>query len=329
MTRIALILAVLLIASSAFVERAACGEVIETEHFRFVADEGARGWARRLAEVAEQKREYVGNALNFGADPGFVEVRIASDDQAMNRMVGTDGPVREWIAGLAWPQRSLIVLSARGNEVFSVVETFEHELAHLYLGIALKGRQVPRWFHEGVAMLVASERVGERLKSALGAAATGAWIPIEELWDDFPAEQPAVQLAYAQAMIFVGYLHRASRGRGIGSVVQMVADGMPFEKAFALSFGGPVEEMWERAKGEISRTWSWVWVATSGGVLWFAITGLFLLAYVRKRKRARLKQKMWEIEAALVRGTAEPGKKRTGPGVEEGIFVVQGPREPQ
>ncbi|NOZ01108.1 MAG: hypothetical protein GXP54_04370, partial [Deltaproteobacteria bacterium] len=130
-----------------------------TTHFRFVPDEGSVGVAERLARVAEEKRRYVLRLLG-AADDSVIEVRIASNENDMMKMVGSSRPVRDWIAGLAMADRDLIVLSARGNEVFNAVDTFVHELAHVYLRSALDGRGVPRWFNEGFAMLVASEQVG-------------------------------------------------------------------------------------------------------------------------------------------------------------------------
>lgn len=275
-------------------------EVLETPHFRFVPDEGAKGVAERLARVAEDKRAYVLGFLGIH-DDRRIEVRVASDEEAMSRMVGTERPVREWVAGMAFPDRALIVLSARGNEVFHASDTFEHELAHLFLDAALRGRRVPRWFHEGVAMLVASEGVGDRLKTALGAAASGAWLPIQDLADRFPADPPAVHLAYAQAMLFVRHLHRAAAPAGVSALIAEVASGMPFDTAFEHVFGAPVGEVWERAASEMDRTGSLLWFLTSAAVLWVAITALFLYVYTRKRRRAALKREAWAIQEELAR----------------------------
>ncbi len=275
-------------------------EVFETPHFRFVPDEGATGVAERLARVAEDKRAYVLGFLGIH-DDRRIEVRVASGEEAMSRMAGTERPVREWVAGMAFPDRALIVLSTRGNEVFHAPDTFEHELAHLFLDAALRGRRVPRWFHEGVAMLVASEGVGERLKTALGAAASGAWLPLQDLEDQFPADPPAVHLAYAQAMLFVRHLHRGAAPVGVSALITEVASGMPFDTAFEHVFGAPVEAVWDRAKGEVDRIGSWVWFVTSAAVLWIVITALFLYVYARKRRRAALKREAWAIQEELAR----------------------------
>jgi len=272
---------------------------LHTAHFVFEPDEGTAGVAERLAEVAEQKRQYVLSVLGT-RDERTITVRIASSDEAMSRMAGVARPVREWIAGLAFSDRALIVLSARGNEVFQVTDTFEHELAHLYLDTAIRGRPVPRWFHEGVAMLIASEGVSERLKTAMGAAASGAWLPLADLESSFPGEAPAVHLAYAQAMLLVRSLTRRSPGN-LPELIARVADGMPFETAFEQTFGAPVEAVWEQAKQQVGRTRSLIWFLTSAAVLWVVITGLFLYVYSRKRRRASLKRQAWEIQEELAR----------------------------
>ena len=126
-----------------------------TAHFRFEPDAGSQGIAAHLAEIAEDKRHFVQSLLGV-TDERVIEVRVASSEEAMERMVGTESPVRDWIAGLAMSDRNLIVMSARGNEVFKASDTFVHELAHIYLDSAVAGHHVPRWFHEGLAMLVAT-----------------------------------------------------------------------------------------------------------------------------------------------------------------------------
>lgn len=173
-------------------------------------------------------------------------------------------------------------------------------------------------------MLVASEGVGERLKTALGAAATGAWLAWADLADGFPAEPPAVHLAYAQSMLFVRYLHRAAAPAGISALITEVASGMPFDAAFEHVFGAPVEEVWERARSEVDRVGSWVWFLTSAAVLWVVITALFLYVYARKRHRAALKREAWAIQEELARIEARRGMEEP-----ERPVVVPGPDEVQ
>ncbi len=296
----------LLVATLAAAPASAQPAGVVTPHFRFLPDAGSVGLAEHLASIGETKRSYVLGLLGV-ADDRVIEVRIASDEAAMSRMVGSDRPVEDWIAGLAHPREGWIVLSARGNEVFNATDTFVHELAHVYLESVLLGHPCPRWFHEGFAMMVAGEEVGQRMKAFLGAAATGSFLPLEELEDSFPGEPPAVHLAYAQSQLFVRYLQRRGDGAGIRSLVQALRSGLPFELAFERTFQGPPDELWRDFLRTVDPWSSWLVFLTSAAVLWVLILLLFLWAYVRKRRRAAARKAMWAMKEELERLSAVPG----------------------
>jgi hypothetical protein len=279
---------------------AAAGDPPPTTHFRFEPDDGSRGIATHLASIAEEKRRFVLATLGV-ADERVIEVRVASSEEAMERMVGTDRPVREWIAGLAISEHARIVMSARGNEVFRASDTFVHELAHLYLDSAAGGGRLPRWFHEGVAMLVASEELGERLKTLLGAAATGSFLEPGELTDGFPMDPPAVHLAYAESMMFVRFLHKRHGGEGIRSVLRQVRSGLPFDLAFDDVYGASPEALWARFERTIDPAASLIVFLTSAGLVWMLILVLFLYVYWRKRRRVGARREAWELEEELAR----------------------------
>ncbi len=287
-----------LIVMPATAVRTADANEVRTEHFVFRPDAGAIGLAERLARTAEGRRKYVLGVLGID-DPRVIEVGVASDDESMQAMVGGSRPVKEWVAGLAMSDRNLIVMSARGNEVFRARDTFVHELAHIYLDAAVAGRDVPRWFHEGFAMLVAAERVEDRLMSAMGAAVTDSFLPLEDLVDRFPADGPEVRLAYSQSMLFVRYLQRATNGRGIASLLVVLRAGMPFDLAFVEVFGQTPELLFKDFRASMGGWDGLIVFLTSAAVLWVAIMLLFLWAYRRKRARAARKREMWAMQEEL------------------------------
>lgn len=279
---------------------AAVAREVRTPHFVFRPDAGSEGVAELLARDAEGRRKYVLGVLGID-DSRVIEVGIASDDESMQAMVGSSRPIREWVAGLAMADRNLIVMSARGNEVFRVRDTFVHELAHIYLDAAVPNQNLPRWFHEGFAMLVAEERVADRLQSVMGAAATESFIPLADLVDHFPAVGPQVHLAYAQSMLFVRHLQRSTGGRGIANLLVELRAGMPFELAFPRVFGATPDEAFAHFRASMSRYDGLVVFLTSAAVLWVAIMLLFLWVYRRKRARARQKRELWALQEELAR----------------------------
>jgi len=281
---------------------AAARETVETPHFLFVHNGGASGLAERLSEIAEARRNYIRYMVGLEReDNEKVEVRIAVDEDEMQQMTGASGRVEKWIAGLTFRGADLIVMSARGSEYFKASDTFVHELAHLYLDKVVGDRFVPRWFHEGFAMLAASEDAGERMHSILAATATGSLIPLDELEHGFPERQPAVSLAYAQSMFFIRFLQRASGSGGVRELIDDLEAGMPFEAAFRSTWKATPEEMFERFEDSFSRFDSVIAFLTSATLLWGLMVGIFVFVYFRKKSMARKKMELWELEEELQR----------------------------
>lgn len=189
------------------------GVAVSTTHFRFEGDAGSRALIKNLARVAEQKWRYVEQVLG-PVDAAPITVVVASTNESMARATGSTHWSRGWIAGVARPSQRHMVLSARGDGFFNVTDTFVHELTHIALRDATAGHPTPLWFQEGVAMLLASEESGERLKTLFSAAATNSLFEIGALSESFPPDPPAVHLAYAQALLFTPFFVEAGPRHG-------------------------------------------------------------------------------------------------------------------
>lgn len=297
-------LLVLLIVSAQAVAQPAHADPVrlETEHFVFVHNGKGANLAKKLAEIAEGKRRYIRHLVALPPQGNEkIEVRIAINDKEMQAMTGAGGRVDDWVAGITFIGSDLIVMSARGNEFFKASDTFVHELAHYYLDESVGDRAVPRWFHEGFAMLASSELIGDRMQSLLAAAATDSLFPLSELDSSFPSKEPAVHLAYAQSMYFVRYLQRVSGNAGVPGIIDDMRIGMPFEAAFLSIWGRSPESLFADFRDSFSPIDSVIAFLTSATLLWALVVGVFMFVYFRKKKMAAKKIEMWELEEELQR----------------------------
>lgn len=268
---------------------------IETPHFLFKFQAQGRGTAQSLSQNAETDRAYVLRFLGIKA-PQKIRVIIAATETQMREAVGSKGRVEQWIAGMAMPGRNLVIISTRGNEVFSSREVFLHELGHIYLHIAVNNRTVPRWFDEGFAMYVSGEPVLNRLKTMLPAAALDNLFPFRDLTGHFPSKEPAVQMAYAQSMMFVRHLFNVYGRISMLALIKNLGAGQGFDNAFRRSFGVDLvfaEKSFRRSLA--SRSYLLV-ILTGSGVIWLVITLILLWVYKRKRYQGNKKLRKWQQE---------------------------------
>ena len=204
-----------------------------------------------------------------------------------------------WISGFADAERNLVVLfpnRARSYPSDSLETLLHHEVAHILFSRAARGRPVPRWFNEGLAL--AAERpagLGDRSRLAWALVRYGG-VSLAELERLFGTGRAADQRAYAVASALVRDLLRAHGEASAGRVLSLVGQGRPFDEAFETATGAPlpvaVDRFWSR-----QRQWGrWIPFLAGPAFLWMVITLLALYAIRAHRLRRAEQRRLWEAE---------------------------------
>ena len=204
-----------------------------------------------------------------------------------------------WISGFADAGRNLVVLlpnRARSYPSDSLETLLHHEVAHILFSRAAQGRQVPRWFNEGLAL--AAERpvgLGDRSRLAWTLVRYGG-VSLDELERLFGTGRAADQRAYAVASALVRDLLRAHGEASAGRVLSMVGQGRPFDEAFETATGEPLRVAVDRFWGR-QRLWGrWIPFLAGPVFLWMVITLLALYAIRAHRRRRAEQRRLWEAE---------------------------------
>jgi hypothetical protein len=274
-----------------------------TTTFRFFGDEAVEDRIVRLAEIAEDRFTRLCSQLDACAlvrRP--IDVWIAEDAELFASVFPEPNPMSEWAAGVAFLDANRIVLRAHGTALFSLMETFDHELAHLiHHAFVRDGPPLPRWFAEGLAVWQAGESVVERLDAAVRAAATDDLIAFDDLSRRFPNDGEAVKVAYAQSSLFV---KRLVRRHGPGPVVAILHDvrrGVPFDAAFINHLGAPPGDLFDALSEDLESASNPFVFLYDGNFLWGFTTVLFVaVAWWRLRDRKRQMARLAEAEASRI-----------------------------
>jgi hypothetical protein len=293
--------------------------LVTTTHFRFHAVDGTENGTRRLAASAEARYRVLCAMLDAcDLDPLLlgpdrpVEAWLADDAQAFAAVFPDGSPMGEWAIGVAFPPQRRMVLRAHGTALFSLAETFDHELSHILLHAAVGARPVPRWFTEGVAIWQAGEAVLDRLTAARRAALTRNLIPLHELTDGFPAQGAALELAYAQSALFVHWLEREYGVAALPRLVRSMRDGADFDTAFRAAFGAPVETLEELWREGLEASSPALTLIADPEFLWGLTSLLFLWAAgARMWRRRREMAEMSDGETPSMPPWAEPDETPT------------------
>jgi hypothetical protein len=208
-----------------------------------------------------------------------------------------------WIVGRAFSPRpgsepgdpDIEIFPARiaGYPYDSLESVLRHEIVHLALDARAGNGFLPRWFHEGVAEAIGSERglLDEwQLLRATFSAPT-----MHDVAAQFESdEEHQTADAYRLAVALVDDVRRRHGADAPGRIAGRVAAGLPFDRAFLAETGETVEAAAARAWGVYSRASQWLAVLTSDQALWTFILLLgFVAVAVQLRRRAR-QRRIWD-----------------------------------
>ncbi|MDX1630683.1 MAG: hypothetical protein R3234_02390 [Thermoanaerobaculia bacterium] len=251
---------------------------------------GEIGELRRIAGASvDTTAEWLG--LEGGGAP--LRVILVSEGHRLAR----EAP--GWISGYALADRNTAVLFP-GRVVRypydSLEELFLHEITHLLTHRAAGGSALPRWFREGVALHAARGWTLSDRRHALAAGLTGGPGNLEELESAFVSGRASSGRAYALAGFLVDELIEDRGSEIVRRILSRVRRGAAFEEAFRDTSGEKLEA-WASGVWRRYRIWyRWVPFLTSGATLWLLVTGLAVLAAVRRRHRDAEIKARWEEE---------------------------------
>jgi hypothetical protein len=231
-----------------------------------------------------------------------VEVRIAPTVADMARLAPAAIPPPSYASGVAYSRLRLVLLSMlqpRGGEAVDLDEVFRHELAHVALDDSVRGQHVPVWFNEGLAIWLSGENRFDRESVLWHATLSGTLLPFSDLDRRFPADNFEVGIAYAESADFMRFLMRKTGQARFASMIGRVREGQPFDRAISDSYGGDLRHLEFQWRAEAERRYSVFPILTGGGIVWVVVIGALVLAYAKKRRRAKKILERWGREEAF------------------------------
>jgi hypothetical protein len=209
--------------------------------------------------------------------------------------------VPAWVSGFARGSDAVIVLFPARVHSYpdrNMSTLVHHEVAHVLVAQAARGRPVPRWFNEGVATVAAREwGIEDRARFAmavLGERPHG----VRDLDASFEGSGPHIMRAYALSSAFVRFVQHRYGPTAPAMVLGGVARDLSFDEAFHRATGERLADA-ELIFFEKNVFWTtWLPFLTSTGALWMAITILALVAIRRRGVRSKRMLEAWEEEEA-------------------------------
>ena len=269
-------------------------QVLEHPPVRILFQQGNGSEAQLLAGEAGGVLATVENDLGLTM-AGPLDVRILPARRGAGAEAQDGAP--HWAAGFVRGGSREVVL--RGSWVRTypfgdLLSLFGHETTHVLLDTVPRADTLPRWFHEGVAVME-SRRWSFRDAFTLGTTVlVGRPTPLAQLTDSFPGDDSAARAAYAESFHFVSYLERKHGPGALRRILARMQEGAAFPDAFRLALGRslPMEEAAWRDR--VNFAYRWIPALTSTGVLWMGMTLLVLLGRLARIRRDRALLESWK-----------------------------------
>jgi hypothetical protein len=263
-------------------------KVAETEYFRFHDASSAGDAVDRLIENSDKRVLKLCAMINTCDRIGpKMDVYVADDANTFADHFPPGNRMAERAVGVAFPYEGRIVLRTHGSALFSLSETFDHEISHILVHRAAGGRHLPRWLLEGLAIWQAGESVLQEIERAAGAAFHDDLIDFQTLDRNFPTHGKAVDLAYAQSALFVRWLYARHGRQGFRALLAGVAAGHGFDASFLDSFGATRTDLAIQWEGELQKEASVMMFLRDGNFLWVMMALLIVWAYIIKRRERK------------------------------------------
>lgn len=254
-----------------------------------VAWPGQRTLAMELARRAGQPTEWPGLGLRT---PGPLQLIVVPDGRLLDSL--STGRAPSWGAAVALPGARTILLRADRDDLYG---TLRHELAHLALHQAVKGR-VPLWFDEGYASWAAGEWDRLGVLDLNLAVVRGAVPDLRALDGALRGSASTAEPAYALAVSAVTELARRNPTGALTPLLQRLETGEDFDAAVLATTGLTTSQFDGEWRRTIRRRYSLAtWLLAGGG---WGLLAFSMWALVRIRRRADLPRRAaldegWEI----------------------------------
>lgn len=283
------------------------------------AEAGLDGLAARTAARTSRVLDEIHADLQGLPVPPSVEIRLVkrARDLAGAAPQGRGAP--EWASGVAYSDSGVAVVATRnGSESIDVANVVDHELAHVALGAALRGR-APRWLHEGFAFIHAPELSEDRVQTLTGMVWFDSVIPITELDRAFHGDANQVNRAYSQSYDFVAFLvrrgsyadrHDDGNRWAFRRFLHNIASGLTPSEAARNAYGASLSSLFDEWRGDLRDRYLLMPAGMFSIGVWALAAVLLMIGFVRRRSINRRRLTRWEIEEAGRQAAAEgpPGE---------------------
>jgi hypothetical protein len=247
-----------------------------------------------LQQTRARLQKLLGNELSFSA-----EIFLADNETVFDSLIG--GLFPDWGAAAAIPARKRIVIKSPDSFPLSrpLQELLSHEYSHLALAHRTGLHEAPRWFDEGLAMVVSMQwSWSDNLIMNL-AVVTGQFIPLQEIDQVNRFSESRAHLAYSESYLAVQYLFDIYRVEGVNIFLDEIARGASIDRALVASTGSKYADFESEFRVYLQGRFNLVGLLADTMYFWLFLAIITVIGFILWLRKRRAYYRKWEEEERL------------------------------
>ncbi len=255
-----------------------------------------KGLAKTTSKKVSNALSHLQETLRFESTGTFTVI-IAPDRHMFQKYAG---PLPSWAAGATNYQRNVVIMKSPTygrSSIWEYDETLRHEITHVIIGQYISPDRLPRWLHEGIAMVNAGQQSIRTTYLLSQAVLREDIIPLNELESLLGYDKSRAALGYAESLSAVQFLlTRFPTGTLECIFVHMKEQESSFAQAFQAVTGLTQYYFQYHWMKYLKNKYRWISILSSETTLWILFPLLALLGYLVIRWRNKKKLAQWEDE---------------------------------
>ena len=249
---------------------------------------------KSLVDARSRLQDLLADSLDFTA-----EVHLVTTEEHFRKLIGDEFP--DWGAAAAVPSQNLIVVKSPDhfNIQRPLGELMAHEYAHLALHKRVSMGRIPRWFDEGLAMMVSAEWDMSESATMSLAVITSGFVPLQQIeWLNNLGESRA-RLAYAQSYLAVQYMYKEYGTELVNVFLDTLDTGATLNTALLASTGSDFADFEQEYRVYLRQRFNILVLVMDSMYFWIIMVIIFIVGAVLTIRRRKKYYREWEEQEKL------------------------------
>jgi hypothetical protein len=269
---------------------------IERSHFVYYFDDPRYvDFADSVLNNARvQLSNLLGDTLNYKPS-----VYLISNLDRFRELIGGGFP--DWGAAAAVPHKGRMVIKSPDHFNLNrpLAQLLIHEYAHLALDHRTGIMSAPRWFNEGLAMMVSAEWDWSKNLAMSKAAVFGQLIPLREIELVNRFSEGKANLAYAESQLAANYLFEGYSRDAVSIFLDAIAAGKSLDEALMASTGSNYADFEREFRLYLEERFNLTSLFVDTMWFWLALAVIVMVGAFFKFRKRRSYYKKWEEHERL------------------------------